>query len=287
MFRIQYLDIVNLIRAIDKIKSLRIVFQKSLRTQEIPLYGENGLYTNLLEIDKFYKKYLADIDYTDEIMMQVQSQLNEIRSTDFDEGIISKDVYREVILNIISLAESLETFIGNVYTGSTILQVFNFTFQTDTLMFNLHSLYKNEVWNFIPDDAKRDIMEGARGIIVNTPTAAAFMFLRALEGCLRKLCNDFDLKQNKNYFTFGEAINAIENKFKEDELVKRQIVFLRYIKDEFRNPSAHPEKSFSQEEVEQLFQVVNVAINRVYDLYNKYIDVLEKSNGGASLIDLK
>ena len=65
---------------------------------------------------------------------------------------------------------------------------------------------------------------------------------------------------------FGNAIaficsNATQFDL-EEKFFKRHLDLLNYIKDEFRNPSAHPEKTFKQSETEQLFQVVNVAISQ-------------------------
>lgn len=96
------------------------------------------------------------------------------------------------------------------------------------------------------------------------------MFLRALEDCLRKICSS--LPGNDKQLMFGAAIDLIskeKTKFSiEEKNFDRQIAFLRYIKDEYRNPSAHPDKSFSQKEAEQLFQVINVAIDKLTYLYD-------------------
>lgn len=199
----------------------------------------------------------------------VLQDIEEINEQDLDNGYIPKDDYRDLVLSICSYIEKLDLFVSNYFSGSTLLQFINLTFNTDSLMFNVQYYYSDIVWEFIPDHSKQDIREGARGLIVSTPTSSAFMFLRGLEGCLRKLCEKLKYPYPTNKLTFGSAIQFLEKYYSErdDDRIIRQISFLRYIKDEFRNPSAHPEKTFTKDEAEQLFQVVNVAIYRIYELY--------------------
>jgi len=71
---------------------------------------------------------------------------------------------------------------------------------------------------------------------------------------------------------FGNAIAFISSNSTEFDLdqkfFKRQLDLFNYIKDEFRNPSAHPEKTFTQSETEQLFHVVDVAIDKIFRLHS-------------------
>ncbi len=95
------------------------------------------------------------------------------------------------------------------------------------------------------------------------------MFLRALEDCMRQLC--VTITKDDKQRMFAEAIGVLKDnsdKFDMDSKeLNRQVQFLSYIKDEFRNPSAHPEETFSQREAEQLFQIVNVAIDKLSKMH--------------------
>lgn len=268
MIKIQYADLINFIRSIDKIKNLRLVYQSNFRHPEIYLYGENGLLTNWGKIYNFYSSHLYLFNVFNKIIESITNTLNLIKQEDVYNGIINKVDYKEIILSICIDVENLESLTYDIFSNSTLLQFFSYIFQPDTLMYRLNLLYPEEQWDFIPDESKKDIQEGAKGLIVGTPTASAFMFLRALEGCLRKLYTALKGEPVKKA-NFNAVLSFLEEYYLNDnnEEINRQLKFLKYIKDEFRNPSAHPEKHFSQNEAEQLFQVVNVAISRIYYLY--------------------
>ncbi|HYN77939.1 MAG TPA: hypothetical protein VES73_09110, partial [Lamprocystis sp. (in: g-proteobacteria)] len=142
-------------------------------------------------------------------------------------------------------------------------------FQSDILFGSIQDVFDPRVWEFIPKTGKADIEEGGKALLFNLPTSASFMFLRALEDCLRKFCGVLD--SNSSDKMFGEALNLIASRKDAIDMpekdVERQIKLLQYIKDEFRNPSAHPDKHFTQREAEQLFQFVNVAIDKLSAMF--------------------
>lgn len=269
MFKVQYSNLINFVRSVDKIKNFRLVYQSSFKHPDIFLYGDGGLLTHWNRIEDFYQKHLLNFRVFDELVLGIVQSLKHIKQEDLDDGIIKKDEYKDEILSICTNVDKIDLLVNDIYSSSTILQFFNFTFQPDTLMYNLNLVYPQNVWDYIPASSKIDIGEGAKGLVVGIPTASAFMFLRALEGCIRKLCVKLSCPKPIDNLTFGSALDFLgEYYLDKGDAIKRQMQFLKYIKDEFRNPSAHPEKSFSQYEAEQLFQVVNVAINRIFDLYS-------------------
>lgn len=227
MVKIQYTDMISFIRSIDKLKSLRLAYQRSFKHTDIHLYGESGLLTNWACVESFYRKYLIGIDLFDRIVQMVLQDIEEINEQDLDNGYIPKDDYRDLVLSICSYIEKLDLFVSNYFSGSTLLQFINLTFNTDSLMFNVQYYYSDIVWEFIPDHSKQDIREGARGLIVSTPTSSAFMFLRGLEGCLRKLCEKLKYPYPTNKLTFGSAIQFLEKYYSErdDDRIIRQISF--------------------------------------------------------------
>ena len=99
-----------------------------------------------------------------------------------------------------------------------------------------------------------------------------------MEDCLRKFCSALDTTTSN--MMFGAALALIESKKDLIDMpekdIERQIKLLQYIKDEFRNPSAHPDKHFTQREAEQLFQFVNVSIDKMSAMFESI------SNGKTS-----
>ncbi len=201
--------------------------------------------------------------------MLISSLLKEISSHEYENQIISLNKHKKTLFFILNIISRLEQEILHHYSANTLFQFSNITFNSDVLFSDIESVFEADTWSFIPDSAKGDIAEGGKGLLFNLPTSASFMFLRSLEDCIRKLSCEVTGKENQE--TFGQAIHTIQknkDKFKNDNTdFERQLGFLKYIKDEFRNPSAHPDKTFSQKEAEQLFQVVNVAIDKLRYLF--------------------
>jgi hypothetical protein len=232
--------------------------------------GSEGLYTDLLMLFDFHKKYLSNSKEFNDLVHDIHDVIKSIPESEFHNQIIDKDRHKKTLYLIIDILDKFEQLIVHYYTMNTLFQFSNITFNSDILFSRVDEVFENDTWAFIPTTARKDIIEGGRALLFNLPTCASFMFLRALEDCIRKLCNR--LGYIKNNITFGKAIHILEkekDKFNTEELVfERQVNFMKYVKDEFRNPSAHPEKTFSQKEAEQLFQVVNVGIDKLRFLHN-------------------
>lgn len=258
--------------AVNGIINIRNLY-RGLTTYNVVYYeGIGGLKQLLTTINNFYMRQLSGIQDCDNLISELEQVLIQIPEEVRFSGVIDKEAYRIQILEIIRTVEVFDEKVKGIFSYWSLYKFYNNTFQANTLIHSVNSLYKPEVWDFIPEDSRLDIGEAARGLLVHIPTRASFLFLRALEGCIRKLC-EF-IGEEVDGHTFGALLHKIETYFNRLDLddkvkarVKRQIKFMRYLKDEFRNPAAHPEKTFEQAEAEQLFQVVNVGINRIYDLF--------------------
>ena len=151
---------------------------------------------------------------------------------------------------MLNAIEKLDQEMMHYYSINTLFQLSNITFNSDILFSKIENVFEKNTWDFIPNNAKGDIIEGGKALLFNFPTSASFMFLRALEDCIRKLYRQ--VAKNDKQVTFGQAIAALEKEITKFEAsqpdFERQIDFLKYIKDEFRNPSAHPDKTFTQKE---------------------------------------
>ncbi len=273
MEKITYREIVEFIKAVDGVKGLRRIYWQGSTVESVFVDGPQGLFTNLNSIFNFYNRHLIGINTIDTLFNRISEEISMISKEDIENGLFPKLKYKEQILKISDYIENVDDESNNLFSIISIYKFYNFTFQSDTLLYNVHTMYPSEVWNFIPDSSKSDLIEGAKGLLVDIPTGSAFLFLRALEGCIRKVCKDINKVNESGFVSFGKSIKELEEFFekidldkKNKDFVSRQLDLLKYIKNEYRNPAAHPEKSFIQYEAEQLFQVVNVAINRLYDL---------------------
>jgi hypothetical protein len=197
--------------------------------------------------------------------------VKKISKSEFEKPVISLNDNKETIYEILNFIELLEQELYNYYSINTLFQFSNINFNSDVLFSNIEAIFEEATWKYIPEGAQGDIAEGGKALLFGLPTCASFMFLRALEDCIRKLCKQ--LNNSKDNLTFGQAISIVEKNFDLFAIDKfdfdRQVAFLKYIKDEFRNPSAHPDKSFTQKESEQLFQVINISIDKIRYLSEK------------------
>ena len=270
MEKIIFQDLKSLIGVFSISSHQRMILSHST-VKEFIWRGPEGFYTYLLVIFEFQKKYLSKHEGFSKLTNQLKELVESIPKKDFEQQIINKEVHKEVLFNALNILGKFEQQIIQYYSLNTLFQFTNITFNSDILFSNIADVFEKETWDFIPESAQYDIIEGGEALLFNLPTCSSFMFMRALEDCIRKLCDKLETK--KQNITFGVAINIVvdgrENFDINQKVFERQIDFLKYIKDEYRNPSAHPDKTFSQKEAEQLFQVINVAIDKLRFLYCK------------------
>lgn len=271
MKKIIYQDIESLICAMSEISKLRRLLGHTEIPPQMFWRGPEGIFTYLNAILSFYEKYLSKDNVFKHAVNLIMIAISKIPKAEIDKHILMTAVHKETFLDLVNAVEEFHLQILQHYSLNTLFQFTNITFNSDILFSCIAEVFEEKSWEFIPDSAKQYIVEGGRALLFNLPTSASFLFLRALEDCIRKICSR--ITEDKKHLTFGAAIDVIikeKQKFDVDGAkFDRQISFLKYIKDEFRNPSAHPDKSFSQKEAEQLFQVVNVAVDKLSFLYSK------------------
>lgn len=264
MKKILYQDLKALIDVISDAESQRMILSHS-NVDNFFWRGANGFYSKIEIISAFYEKYLTQNEMIGKILDLIFESSKKVKKEDFEKQIISITKYKDIIYEMINLIERLDHEIRSYYSINTLFQFSNITFNGDVLFSNIDSVFEQITWSYIPESAKTDIVEGGKALLFGLPTCASFMFIRALEDCIRKLCKQ--LGSSENNIMFGQGIGMIEKEHEKFSLEKRefdrQISLLKYIKDEFRNPSAHPDKSFTQKEAEQLFQVINVSIDKI------------------------
>jgi hypothetical protein len=270
MKKLNFQDLEALNAAVSRISHIRIVLSH-VETPQIIWRGPDGFFTDLQAILVFYEKYLKDERAFEDAVSRTREALEAISKEDSEKHFLSIPQYRDTFYLLVNAVEDFKQQILQHYSVNTLFQFSNITFNSDLLFSRIDSMFEKGSWDFIPTTAKADISEGGRALLFNLPTSASFMFLRALEDCMRQLC--IAITKESKQRMFAEAISVIKDNADKFDLdakeIDRQIQFLSYIKDEFRNPSAHPEKTFSQREAEQLFQIVNVAIDKLSKMHGR------------------
>ena len=111
----------------------------------------------------------------------------------------------------------------------------------------------------LPELAKYDVREAALCVAFERNTAAAYHILRATEDVLRTLyCRAVKRNRIKDLSWWG-IVNDFPKRHKKPKgaLLKS----LDYIRENFRNPTAHPEARYNSDEAQALYFGVSLAAN--------------------------
>jgi len=118
--------------------------------------------------------------------------------------------------------------------------------------------FGTDVWTNLSDIVKHDLDESAKGLIFGLSTASGIMALRGLEDIVRQYHKHIT-KSNVSGKTWGELINDIEKQNSKSPILG----YLKYLKDEKRNPLNHPEMTLTAHEAEAIFFMVKDAIIKI------------------------
>lgn len=123
------------------------------------------------------------------------------------------------------------------------------------------SLLGNGVYSSLPAFQQFDFSEAARCIAFERPTAAAFHLMRCLEGQLRDLYCTIVLRGRAKRFMWFEMQAHLARR--KDAPPKPLMDHLSNIRENFRNPTQHPDARYNMDEVQDLLAVSIDAINRM------------------------
>jgi hypothetical protein len=126
------------------------------------------------------------------------------------------------------------------------------------LMRSAHSLLPDSIAKEYPA-AATDFDEAGRCWLFDTYTAAGFHLMRATESVIREYYAVLTGKQLKKKFrNWGAYLDT----FKKCSNANSKVIgFLEHVKDNYRNPIAHPEHNLSPDDAQVLFGVCVSAIS--------------------------
>ncbi len=128
-------------------------------------------------------------------------------------------------------------------------------------LLNVASLFARDVYNSLSDAIQYDFSEGGKCIAFECSTAGAYHVLRGLEGLLRLLLGKLDSSLDTSTMAWGPVISNLRT------LSIPNLTTLLdncdRIRANYRNPTNHPEKIYSINEVQNLF---NLCVGIVDDI---------------------
>lgn len=132
----------------------------------------------------------------------------------------------------------------------------------DRLQQNIDQLFGSNVFENLSENAKKDFVEAGQSLAFERYTASAFHILRGTEAELRKYYfAKVKRGRIKPPFLWGKIVKDFETK---NRAPKGLLAVLDSIREDFRNPTAHPEKFYGEDEVQNLFTHCIDVVNRIY-----------------------
>ena len=125
-----------------------------------------------------------------------------------------------------------------------------------------HKILGAGVFDSLTPIAQEDFRQAGRCIAFECPTAAAFHILRCTEECIRVLHKAYFPKIKIEKQAWGELVKNLTSKPRAPKPDLTLLAHLDHLRERFRNPTDHPDKTYEIEEAEGLLHVAVDAIDR-------------------------
>lgn len=210
---------------------------------------------------KYILEELKNLRYSCNQLNIDKSLINDISKSITELGIKYKD--RQDIET--EDAESLnEAIIGwyrlleKEFIERNVEEIYKEGFVNWKYLYNVEKAFESN-WHRLPDICKSDLTDASKCILLNIPTPAAMVTLRAIEKIIRTY---YEYKTNNEPGKKSLA-TLIDELSQRNDINKSLIGFLDYIREQ-RNAAQHPEKIFTPREAERTFTTSVDIIEEIY-----------------------
>jgi hypothetical protein len=150
--------------------------------------------------------------------------------------------------------ESLEQAIYAESETRLIAVPTNRRFNFEVLVREPHSLFAQDIVGLLPEIARTDLQQACRCIAYDCPTAGAFHILRCLEECVRMVYRAY-FPRGDDQRAWGLLCNELRQKPRQPKPNVVLLTRLNELRDQFRNPTQHPEKVYTLDESQDLLHL--------------------------------
>ncbi len=132
-------------------------------------------------------------------------------------------------------------------------------YSTASLVDRADETFPAEVSGFIPDKAKRDFRAAGRCLAFNLLTASGYHVGRAVEGMLESyyqfFCNKPVTETLNGWKDYIEALDKVRKAgtFPDNQLSEKTLKELDQMREDYRNPLAHPRVELNESEARMVF----------------------------------
>lgn len=134
------------------------------------------------------------------------------------------------------------------------------------LLDSIEDLFGEDVFKKLSNQAQRDFMEAGRCLAYERYTASAFHILRATEEMLCVYYKHKIKQKRMKELLWHPMIKQLSGK---RGVPSALLAVLDSVRLDFRNPTAHPEKFYGEDEVQKLF-------SHCADIANRIVNEIEK-----------
>jgi hypothetical protein len=143
-------------------------------------------------------------------------------------------------------------------------------FDVEKAMESPSDLFEREVWEWLPELPRNDISEACRCLAIESPTAATFLSLRAVEDCLR-IWYQHESGGKVDETAWGGILRKLKQEFGDGNSKPPVLTNLDYLRMK-RNEVNHPDKSPSWSEAEATLYIVRNTITEIYEEVDSHSD---------------
>lgn len=209
-----------------------------------------------------FEKLIRNID---ELNLEVTSKVDWFRELkEYKERLdkTSSDfkLERKDVKKIYNLMNKIERVISAELQGRIVFVITEKRIKVEKLLDEIKDLFAQNIFNELPDLPRFDFKEGGKCIAFERSTAGAFHILRGMEGIVRWF---FD-KLNSSSGCKDDWANIVKNLKSLSVPPPSEILDqLDAIRVNYRNPTAHPELTYTNDDVQDLLSECIAVVNRI------------------------
>lgn len=158
------------------------------------------------------------------------------------------------------LMDKLNTVIYAELQGRIVYVITEKRIKVEKLLDEIKDLFAQNIFNELPDLPRFDFKEGGKCIAFERSTAGAFHVLRGMEGITRWFFDKFTSSSGckDNWGNIVTNLKSLSSPPPSEILDQLDAIRVNY-----RNPTAHPELTYTNDEVQDLLSECIAVVNRI------------------------
>lgn len=245
---------------ISKNISRYIFFGTSLRylqdvEEGLSVHGSNFVLHNIASIFSYLDEF--NLVVTKRVSYELKMFTEELKKTDKDHELTNQEA--EKLSRI--MTDLRKTLIAEA-EGNVAFIVTNKRVDVNKLLSDVPALMAKNVYNLIPKIAQYDFRESGKCLAFERSTAAAFHLLRGTEAVLRHFYCSIVKRKRVKPLLWGNMIGHLRNR-KTNRPSTTLLDNLDNIRNNYRNPTQHPEAIYDIDRAQDLWGICSSAVNEM------------------------